>query len=309
MATKSVKPQTKKQATIEKVFEVMERFSGDRLTLRQIHYQLVASLFYENTQYNYKRLSRILVEARLAGQIPFHRMVDKTRSTVGGNDFGNVGRASGHLQWKKEEFEDAETTFKNSPSWWRSPRWFKQPKYVEVWLEKEALSDTVAKSTGRDGITLVPCKGYSSLTYLKEGADRLKDRKEEIVILFLGDWDPSGLDIRRDIQEKLEMFGVEVEFKVVALSLDQIRDLKLPPMPTKKSDSRSSQFVAEFGDQAVELDAIPPDVLRLMVTEAIDAEFDEGIHQKVKVRDKRVKAWLNKEIEAYLEEKAEEQET
>ena len=199
---------SKKAETIETVQNVLvdPEFLQDALTLRQIHYQLVATLFYEHTVNNYKRLSRILVEARLNGDIPFDRMIDTERKVIGGDDWGNTDLAGTFLKWKTKEYENAESKFRASSRWFVSPRWFKQKCYVEVWLEKQALALQVAKMTESLKVALVPCKGYSSLTYLKEGVDRIRANskdKEEVVILYIGDFDPSGLDIARNIQQRL----------------------------------------------------------------------------------------------------------
>lgn len=297
------------QETVLAVQKIFDLFPYDKLTLRQIHYQLVSKLYYENTVNNYKRLSRYLVKARLSNKISFDKIIDKTRTSTG-FDFGHSGLAVHTFNYKKREYEEAENTFRSSYSDWRSPRWFKQPKYVEVWLEKEALSTLFNRVTSLKRVTLCPSKGYSSLTFLKEGAERLEQFEDhkELVILFFGDFDPTGLDIQRNIKERMEEFGLDITFKKIALTKDQILEMNLPPMPTKKTDVRSKKFIQKHGDLAVELDAIPPDRLRLIIAEAIDNEFDKQIYSKVKVRDKRVQTWMQNEIETSLEQEKQQNE-
>ena len=82
------------------------------------------------------------------------------------------------------------------------------------------------------------------------------------VILYLGDHDPSGEDMVRDIQERLHRFHVNVKVEKIALTRSQVEEYKLPPNPTKRSDTRSSRYRAEHGDKSWELDALGPEVLR-----------------------------------------------
>lgn len=85
-----------------------------------------------------------------------------------------------------------------------------------------------------------------------------KDHRERRVILHLGDHDPSGIDMTRDISDRLELFGADVEVKRIALNWDQIDEFTPPPNPAKLSDSRAGAYIAEYGDESWELDALEP---------------------------------------------------
>jgi hypothetical protein len=90
------------------------------------------------------------------------------------------------------------------------------------------------------------------------------------VILHLGDHDPSGLDMTRDLSERLALFcGQEIEVRRLALNLDQVQQYNPPPNPAKTEDSRYPGYASQFGDESWELDALDPTVLAALVSDAI----------------------------------------
>ncbi|MBA7518271.1 hypothetical protein ES705_10340 [subsurface metagenome] len=113
-----------------------------------------------------------------------------------------------------------------------------------------------------------------------------------VKVLQLTDFDPSGEDMVRDLEDRLTRYGAtDIELEKIALTSDQVSTLGLPPMPAKKSDPRYNRFAQSFGDQVVELDALPPDELERIVSTAIE---------KLIVQD----AW-NAEIEKAKQEREE----
>jgi len=135
-------------------------------------------------------------------------------------------------------------------------------------------------------VALAPCKGYPSLTFLKEARDRYRWKAEgkEIVILYFGDYDCSGEDIPRSVEENLGRMGASVTLKRIALMEDQVVDWGLPPAPTKKTDSRAAAW---DGLGQVELDAVEPRKLRTMVEEAIEKEFDRDLYRELTEKESR----------------------
>ncbi len=292
-----------KAELIEKSREILEDYEG-KITLRQLYYRLVARHYIENTVNSYKRLSRILVEARLTGQIPFDAFEDRTRSAEGG-DIPYI-MPDDFFSYYRNEYESAEDTFRNSPQSYRLPLWYGQPFYVEVWLEKQALQNVFKEITDRYGVTLAVCRGYPSTTFLYEAKWRIlrnreddkEDEDRDIVILYFGDYDPTGEDIPRHISYSLVSdFGVDISyFEKVALTLEQIEELNLPPEPTKKTDSRSRKFIEAHGDMAVELDAVEPRTLMSMIEEAILRFFDrDAYEERNRIQEENraiIEAWI-----------------
>jgi hypothetical protein len=255
----------KKEETIKTVKKIISEYTI-RLTLRQIFYRLVSKHKMENTTNEYKYLSRILVDARYDGLIPFTAIEDRTRAPRGGDDY---------LKSPEEHFNLYQKAFKNAHLHYRLPRWLNQEKYVEVWLEKEALSGLFEQETEQQNVVLATCRGYPSLTFLYEAVERLElVEDQDITILYFGDFDPSGKDIYRYIQETFGNFDISADYEFIAITREQIDKYNIPPMPTKKTDARAANFIAEHGDLAVELDAIEPDVLQSIVRDAIFAQFD-----------------------------------
>ena len=235
------------------------------LTLRQLFYRLVAKHVFANTINNYKALSRIMVEAREKGDIPDEFIEDRTRDIYGG-DHG----------WEDPEdfLEKIKEGFRDSWQSFTRPIWNDQPRMVMVGVEKDALRRLVSDVADEYRVATCPTKGYGSYTYVKRLLGQFAETKTT-VLLYFGDYDPSGLDIVRDLEERLEKYGAEdFQVKRIALTRDQIQRYGLPPMPTKKGDPRATKFVATHGNECVELDALEPPVLQRLISQAIEAEID-----------------------------------
>lgn len=259
--------------------------SKGRMTLRQLYYRFVALDLIDNKQSQYQYLGEAIKEGRLDGRISWDWIEDRTRSTDAGdwNDGNYVDpddRFEANLEW-----------FKETPDRYHRPRWQKQRNYIEVWVEKEALAGVFANVCEDLKVVSFPNRGYTSITMLKQAADRIKEERRTKVppdgsyknahILYFGDFDPSGQDIERNIRDKLrDTFGVRVNVHRVALTRDQIDEFELPPQPAKRTDARYESFVEEHGDMAVELDALPPEELRDLIRESVDEYFDEGWYQE-----------------------------
>ena len=117
-------------------------------------------------------------------------------------------------------------------------------------------------------------------------------------IYYFGDYDPSGVDIRRDIQAKIAAFAAdaEVEFHDVAVSPNQIERWSLPSRPTKRSDSRAKGWVGE----SVELDAIDPQQLRTLVVESIESCIDADMLASEKKIQELESETLSQYVSAFL---------
>lgn len=241
------------------------------LTVRQVFYRLVAAGIIKNTRSNYNSLDKCLVNARIKGIIPFEKLEDRSRQFLAGDhEFENP---EDFMAWRVK-------AMKSSAEQYELPYWHFQPEYVEVWLEKDALSALFKQACDMLHVILAPCRGYPSLTYLYEAAQRLMDIDKPITILYFGDLDPRGRDIERYITETLKDFGVSADVKRVALTRQQVEAYGLPHAPTKRTDTMARQWVESFGDAVWELDALEPNLLVQLVEHSILEHFDMEAFKK-----------------------------
>jgi hypothetical protein len=244
---------------------------GYQITLRTLYYQFIArDLFPEsrrdhtnggtkNTEKNYKWLGKLISDARLAGLIDWNHLEDSGRSHHGG-DFG---------------FSSPEAMIEMYAPNYGITHWNGQSHYVEVWVEKQALESVVERPCSTWRVPYFACKGYVSQSSMHEAANRIKRFKgRTCTIIHLGDHDPSGIDMSRDIQDRMMMFGCNVEVQRIALNMDQVEQYNPPPSPAKITDSRAADYIANYGDDSWELDALEPSVLDALITEEITSRLN-----------------------------------
>jgi hypothetical protein len=238
------------------------RGQGYDLTLRQLYYQFVARGLISNDQRSYKRLGDIVNKARLAGYLDWNYIVDRTRNL----------QSVSHWETPADIIDSAARSF-------RIDKWDDQPTRVEVWVEKEALAGVIGQVAARHDCAWFSCRGYVSQSELWRAAMRLREynkRDQEVVVLHLGDHDPSGIDMTRDIEDRLALFGAEVDVRRIALNMDQVERYNPPPNPAKLTDSRAGGYIHHYGRQSWELDALDPAKLDALieahVLEVQDAE-------------------------------------
>lgn len=266
---------------IDKVNELVANYSaqGLSLTLRQVYYRLVAAGIIENTQRSYKNLGNLINDARLAGKIDWYAIEDRTRNLSGRYSYQDLGdfmvseASSFHLNY-----------------------WTEQDTYIEVWVEKDALKGVVGQACYPIDVDFFSCRGYTSQSEMWGAAQRLINRSkyfERVVILHFGDHDPSGIDMSRDIQDRMELFGVRnLEFKRMALNMDQVEQYNPPPNPAKVTDSRYDGYVDEFGEECWELDALEPSVIKDLITSQVIQYRDEELFQMVKQEEEDRREFL-----------------
>ena len=287
---------------IEETLKVIQEMNalGIVMTFRQIYYRLVAKLIIENTLPQYKYLNKVITDARYEGIIPFDAIVDDKRvPSVSRYYYEEV---EGHIDYTFDRIGNAINEF----SYYK---WLGQDYYVEVWVEKQALFRLFKKVTDKRGVTLVACGGYPSVSLLNTSAQRISNEAynrgtNNIVILYFGDFDPTGQHIPQNIQEKfIEEFMLEFEWYDVALTKEQIELHELPPMPVKKTDTRHASFVAKHGKKsAVELDALDPVVLQDTVDDAILEFFDNDIYEDNRNKQNKINKKLKETYDEFREE-------
>lgn len=238
---------------LAKVTKVCDEYhaQGYKLTLRQLYYQLVASDLIPNKQLEYKRLSKFLTQARMAGLVDWDIIEDRIR-----------------LPRREPHWDGIRDLMHNAIEGYRCDRWEDQDKFLEVWVEKDALSGVLYPICDEYHVSLMVNRGYSSATAMHDAALRLRRHEKSCTILYLGDHDPSGEDMVRDVESRLRIFGCNARVKKIALTMDQIRKYNPPPNPAKMTDPRAQGYVNEHGESSWELDALKPDVLhKLLHTE------------------------------------------
>jgi Arc/MetJ-type ribon-helix-helix transcriptional regulator len=185
-------------------------------------------------------------------------------------------------------------------SQYRLDMWENQTNYVEVWIEKEALAGIFEPVCHEMRVPFFCCRGYTSQSEMWRAGIRLKEKAEDgktPVILHFGDHDPSGIDMTRDVEDRLGMFmeGEIIEVNRLALNMDQVRKYKPPPNPAKMSDSRShgpAGYIAKFGRSSWELDALNPPVLHALVRDAVRELIDDETWEADAAREKKYKGIL-----------------
>lgn len=269
---------------------------GYKLTLRQLYYQLVSRDFIPNEQKEYSKLSKILTEGRMAGIVDWDAIEDRVRVPKKLSSFDSPKEIleAAHHQYRRDKMET-------------------QDIYIEVWVEKDALSGVLTRITNKYGISILVNRGYSSVSAMFDSYVRFKEAiqvQKKVTILYLGDHDPSGIDMIRDIEGRISEFLMNDEdlhdwdmsflnLKVIpiALTSEQIKTYNPPPNPAKISDPRAKDYIEKHGEHSWEVDALKPETLNQLLEDEIlsliDMErYDMILEQESKEKSK-LKSFIN----------------
>lgn len=233
---------------------------GLTLSLRQLYYRFVASGLIPNSQKEYKKLGAIINDGRMAGLIDWEAIEDRGR---------NLNTISA--------WSDPAAIIESAAQGYAIDLWKGQAYRVEVFVEKQALEPVIENASEPLACPSYACKGYVSQSEMWRAANRFKGylrSGQKPVIIHLGDHDPSGVDMTRDIRERLSIFGVDVEVNRIALNMDQVREYDPPPNPAKTTDTRSASYISEFGVESWELDALEPATLHTLIQNSIKGYMD-----------------------------------
>lgn len=276
--------QAKTQEVIEKADDIIREYQGQgyTLSLRQLYYQFVARGLLENSDRSYKRLGSILTDARLAGLIPWDGIEDRNRSTQ---------------FWRIQE--DYSEILSDLPYQFAADFWSDQDCYVEVWVEKDALSSVIERACRKWRVPYMACKGYLSASEAYSAAKRIEAihcNGKDIHVFHLGDHDPSGIDMTRDNTDRLDLlsWGTPINFQRLALNRDQIDRYNPPPNPTKLTDSRADDYIAQHGYTSWELDALEPSVVTSLIEDAVYPLIDHGAWRVAAEREREGRDILKK---------------
>ncbi len=289
-----MKDQFTKQWIIENAIDVLSNYEDGVLTIRGLHYQLVSRGMTNDIQH-YKRVVAATGDARWRGLISFNAFSDRDRYLA--------CETEAEPSILGDKIDKAKEQVRLWATGYYLNRWENQTYYPEVFIEKKALEGVFYKPCQYHGIALGACKGYPSLTFLHDATQRFKEassRGQKPIIIYFGDYDPSGEDIPRALQENIRSLGCpEIELKRVALKEWQVIDWKLPPAPTKVTDSRSASW---DGLGQVELDAVKPEVLTGLLEYTVRELFDENLHDELMRRESEEREYFRAELKRYVQE-------
>ena len=222
------------------------------MTVRQVFYQATVQSLVKKAESGYGKVKTDLAIMRRDGSLSYDWLADNTR-----------------WQRKPRTFSSVEEALRDTAAFYRKNLWTAATSYVEIWLEKDALSGVVYPVTSMYDVSLMVARGYASLSFLYSAAEYISTLDVPTYVYHLGDFDPSGVNAGEKIEETLRELApdADIEFERIAVTEEQIADWDLPTRPTKASDTRAKAFGSTL---SVELDAIEPNQLRALVQEVIE---------------------------------------
>lgn len=289
-----IKFTTESRQLIEGANVIIGQYQGQGydLTVRQLYYQFVTRNWLANNAANYDRLASVVSDGRLAGLIDWDAIADRGRVT-----------------YEPPTFPDIASFLQKLNQQYRRSKWKQQGAHVEVMVEKQALEGVLAPVCAEWEVPFTANKGYGSSSLMYARGKYLQSMRElegkEVHVIYLGDHDPSGLDMSRDIEDRLCLFSNGfVKVHRIALNIDQVETWDLPENPAKLSDSRAAKYVERFGSSSWELDALPPDQLADMVETHILNLLDRPLWDATLKTELAEKNELQDIIEELKEEKS-----
>ena len=277
---KSFRPDT--QTRINQANEIIVEYQaqGFKLTLRQLYYQFVSRDMIPNTVQSYKSLGDVVNDGRLAGLIDWDAIEDRTRNLRSGS------------HWSSPR-----SIVRACADQYAVDLWATQENYVECWIEKDALVGVIEGICNELDVPYFACRGYTSQSEMWGAAQRLVEREQrgkKTFIIHLGDHDPSGIDMTRDIQDRLQLFGSTAVIHRIALNFDQVENYNPPPNPAKTTDSRYQSYEDRFGTESWELDALEPRTIVDLIRNEIEAHIDQDAWEEASARQQTGRDQLGK---------------
>jgi len=227
------------------------------MTVRQVFYRFVGTGMIDKTEGDYNRVVvRLLTKMGLESELPWSWITDGTR-----------------WMHKSVRYGSVEEALEATRLHYRRDYWRELDDYVEVWLEKDALAGVLYRVTDEWGVPLMVTRGFASLSYIHNAAETIERVGKPTYVYYFGDYDPSGVEIDRNLERRLREFAPrsEIHFERVAVRREQIDEYQLPTRPTKRG-AKHGRGLHE--GESVEVDAIPPPALLGLVRAAIDRHVD-----------------------------------
>ncbi|MFA5216919.1 hypothetical protein [Sulfuricurvum sp.] len=294
MVGKIVKDIFTRKWIIENSVDVLAKI-GEACTVRHLHYKLVDRGMTNDIKH-YMRVVQATIEARWNGLIAFDAFVDHEREKLGNTDYEETD--------VNDKIASAKWSIEASMKYYSKNRWENQDDYLEVWVEKKAVIHIFQDVCNSLDVALCPCKGYPSLTFIKDASERFQEAQsagKNLFIIYFGDYDPTGEDIPRSIKETFEKFQVVLDVERIALIEDVVRKYKLPPAPVKQKDPRTRNW---DGMGQVELDALEMSTLRTMCKEAINSHLDKDKYEELMEQEAEEKEQYKEELVDFVKQLA-----
>lgn len=278
------RPQRKTLVLVDQITSICEELDaqGYELTVRQLYYQLVARDIIPNNFKSYKQIVDVTDNARLSGRLDWRYIVDRTRTAYRSDGIDT----------------SPEDAIRMTALGYSRALWATQPNHVEVWVEKEALSGIVSQAASGVRTIHFANRGYVSQSEMYAAGQRFRrmgQQGKNNYVIHLGDHDPSGIDMTRDIQDRLLMFAGSYApiVKRIALNMDQIEEFQPPPNFAKVTDSRYADYEAQYGDESWELDALNPQTLDGLISAEVLSLRDEALWAEAEAQQERERDDLN----------------
>jgi len=273
-------PRDKTLMDIHMANQILESYAaqGFVLSVRQLYYQFVARDLIPNTQQQYKRLAGIVADARKGGMIDWSYIEDRGRNLD-----------------KVATWDSPSQIVEACVRQYRRDRWADQPQRVEVWVEKDALLGVIERAVQDIDVPFMSCRGYPSASMIYEARNRFEDT---VVVLHLGDHDPSGIDATRHIRDELELYGAYADVRRVALTWEQVQQYDPPPNPAKETDSRFARYTTLYGEDCWELDALEPQVIVDLIQDEVANIMDTDTWETTIEREDAEREQIRKAAEA-----------
>lgn len=287
---KDLRPET--LGVVDAANFIIEEYEGQgfALTLRQLYYQFVARDLLPNTERSYKRLGQIVNDARMAGLIDWDAIEDRTRWL----------RESAHWESPGEIVEACAEQY-------RVDRWANQKYRPEVWIEKDALVGVIEGVCAQLDVPYFSCRGYVSQSEQWRAGQRHAawiEAGQKPVVFHLGDHDPSGIDMTRDNDERLGLFGGGTWVRRLALNMDQVEEFNPPPNPAKLTDARARAYVRRYGRESWELDALEPQMLARLIRANVESLIDRRAWDESAEMERWGRARLGQVVDQLAEEES-----
>lgn len=272
---------------LENSKNILQYYSN--ITVRQLYYRLVTRGM-TNDLNHYQRVVQTTSTARWNNEMRMDIFIDRERMMYGETKYKSwsIGSQIERGKMQIRAWMDAYEV-----EWWEN-----QENYIEVWSEKKALQGVFEEECNNYNVGLACCKGYPSITFLFDASKRFKNVKDKkIILLYFGDFDPSGMDIERTIKENVQRLGCAVDIKRIALNKEQVLSMNLPGAPAKSTDTRTAKW---NGGRVVELDAIEPNTLKQMCEQAINEHFNQDRFCMLKQREKQERLEYQKALKDFI---------
>ena len=281
IAAPGVKLYRKTRSLRQAILEALDSVEKP-VTVRQAYYLVASRGDCEKTVAGYNRVQRQILAMRREDIIDYGWIADNTRWRIEPTTFNGLG-----------EF------FERQRKFYRQDLWSDSEDYVEIWCEKDSIAGVLSAITSEYAVGLLPARGYSSETFAYEAAEAMRRTERNCFVYYVGDFDPSGWDASRDLQERLTGFFPEVQFTRLAINYDDMSALQT--RETKHSDTRTKRFFQTFGDgtPSAELEAMNPDELRVRVRTAIENHISQGLIEAKLLEEKAARETLDQFAQVY----------